>query len=191
VEEVLLRTRCKVSEGEMALTAGEYKYTLPTGVLAIVEMKLTSGGEEHVFEPTSDAEVWRMLRSNPNTSSGARYYALSGANLLLVYPTPAAADTVYFLYVPRPATLSGAGDTPSEIPSEFHKAVTKYALKEAADWADDVSAAQGARYEEEFDKEIARIRKAISRKRGQRLGRVVIGRRPLAETTSSRSRDLG
>ena len=177
VTDVLLRTHCKVSSATLTLTSGTEDYTLDTNILRIIDMFVTSDLQDYAMERKTVAEILALRRSVASNTSPSRYYAVAGSNLLMVYPTPSSADVVTMYYVPRPATLSTGSDTPSEIPSEFHKLVEWYALSEAADYDDDGSSNVGANYLARYEKGIAEAKAAISRK-GGRPARAIPGRRP-------------
>lgn len=185
VTDFLLRTRLKVSPATMTLTSGEDDYTLPTGILQIIDLYTTSGGNSYRLERVTPFEILELRRASGSTDSPARRYAVAGSNLLMVYPTPDAADTVTLYYVPRPATLSSGSDTPSEIPSEFHKAIELFALAEAADYDDDQTSAQGQRYRDEYEKWVQRARRAVTLKGGSRLAPTQVGRRRFVPHDSS------
>jgi len=168
VESVVLRTRCKVLPATITLTAGTSNYTLPTAILAILDIYVTSGSSDYGLERASPSEIL-LRRRNSTNDSPPRLYAIDGANMLMVYPTPSAADTLHVTYTPRPATLASGSDTPSEIPSEWHKLVTFYALSRAADFDDDASSQMGERYRGLFEQGLAEMRRTLTVKGGRRL----------------------
>lgn len=190
VTDVVLRTRCKVSSTTIAMSAGTKDYTLDTAILQILEAYITSSNQDYALERITVEEILRLRRTTASNTSPARYYALAGANLLMVWPTPSASDTITVYYVPRPATLSSGSDTPSEIPTEFHKLVEWYALAEAADYDDDGSSGVGAYYLQRYEKGIAEAKKAIARKGRTRLARNIPGRQTRI-TPAVPSQDLG
>lgn len=174
VTDVLLRTSCNVAVATASETSGDGDYTLDAAILKVVGWQFTSTAE--TFQPervTIEELLWR--RSYPVTSAyPASAYAVAGSNLLMVYPTPSAADTLTIYYVPRPATLSAGTDTPSEIPTEFHPAVELYALWKLGSMSDDQSSGQGERYRTQYEGSdgtggmIARLRGHVNRKGGRR-----------------------
>lgn len=168
VLDCLVKTHCKVSPLTMTLTSGEKNYTLPSQILVIIDLFTSSQGSDYHFERMTPQEILAMRR-NASGSSPARYYATSGANLLMVYPTPTAADTLTGIYVPRPATLSAGADTPSEIPAEWHKLVSFYALWRMADADDDASSEMGERYRALYEVGVREARTAVLKHGGTRL----------------------
>lgn len=169
VAEVVAETKSKVAVATAAITAGEPDYEMDTAILRILWVQNADGYE---LEPTAPDDILR-LRLN-GAADVTRRYAVDGSNMLMLYPTPAAAGTLTLRYVPRPVTLSSGSDTPSEIPSEFHRAVTWYALWQGADYDDDQTSAQGARYQQLYEQQLARIRGRLQKKRGRRLPRAQV-----------------
>lgn len=185
VTKVLSRTHCKVVCADLTMTSGTWKYTLPTSSLAIKEVWITSSGQNYRLERVTTDEILDFRTSTTDSNSPSRYYAVEGANLLLVWPTPSAADTLEIFYVPSPATLSSSSDTPSEIPSEYHTAVERYALWKLSSAVDDVTSAQGQRYRDEYEQELYQLRKHLRNKGGRRLAPAKVGRRPIVPHDNS------
>lgn len=150
VVDMLLRTHVYVSSTTIALSANTSDYTLSSTILAIEDIYLTSGGANYRVKRLATTDLIN-LRLFSVTTSPVQMYALSGANLLLVYPTPAAADTLNVYYIPRPTALSAVGDDPSSaslggIPSEYHPGLELYMQWKAADAFDDGSSSNGETY---------------------------------------------
>jgi len=184
-EDVLVRSRCKVNCADMTLTANEWRYTLSTTPLAVLEVWTeSSAGLTVPFERTTSEHILK-LRAGLATNNGApvRYYATEGADLFLVWPTPTSAETVKLLYVPRPTAMSATSDSPSYIPSEHHKALEFYALWQAADYDDDGSSQVGEVYRVQYEGVdgrggiLRRIRQGNRWKGGRSLGPARVGRR--------------
>lgn len=133
VVDVLLQTGVYRTSANTTLTAGQSDYTLDTGILRIYDAYTTSNSERYKIEAVSPYEITELRNTaGDDRSSPAIYYALSGANLLMVYPTPSSADTITFYYTPRPTALSsGSHDTSNStyggIPDEFYPALVEYA----------------------------------------------------------------
>lgn len=172
VVDVVLRTGCKVSSDTITESAGTGDYELNAEILRVVGWDWTGVSATLIPERvTVDELLWR--RNVPVDSSyPATAYAFTG-NLLMVYPIPAAADTITVYYVPRPATLSAGSDTPSEIPAEHHPAVELYALWKLGSMDDDQSSGQGERYRIQYEGQdgnggmLARIRGQVNLKGGR------------------------
>lgn len=172
VSYVTAEGQTKVATATAALTANVGDYTLDTGVLRLLWVQNST----RQLEPANPTEVLLRRLNTASSSSTPLIYAVNGANMLMVYPTPTAADTLTIYYVPRPVTLSSGSDTPTEIPAEFHRLVTLYALWQAGDYDDDQSSAQGVRYKQDLDEGIRDMRSRVNLKRGQRLPRASVSR---------------
>lgn len=197
VREVLLDTHCYVAKATMNLSANVGDYDLPTTILAIHDIYVTSGGEDGMFERVSADEILRRRRADAAVAATGttRYYAVNGANMLMVYPTPAAADTITIYYVPRPTELSSSAHDPSSttyggVPVEYHKAIEFYALAEGADYDDDSSSAQGERYRALYERQILKTKRRIRNRGGRSLGRATLGRRSRRYLSGDPSADV-
>ena len=189
ITDFLLQTSCKVQPATMTLTAGTADYTLDTAALLIKDIYVTSAGSTYGFEEVTMAQMIELRRRSSTSGSPSRFYAVSGGNLLMVYPTPSAADVLTLFYVPRPAALSVTSASPDEIPVEYHKAVEYFALAEGADYDDDQTSAQGQRYREEYERWVMKARKYLNRKGNVRLPKIQVG--PTWAGRTSRSQDVG
>lgn len=178
VADVVMRTGCRIRSATMSMTAGTSDYTLDTAIMKIYDAYVTVGSAQYQMEVASADDILTLRRTTTANASPAQYYAVAGSDLLMVYPTPATADTVTVYYVPRPSTLSISSDTPSEIPAEFQKAVEFYALREAADMSDDQSSQVGATYQALYEQWIKRINKWVWMKGNHRLPRAQVQRSP-------------
>lgn len=166
VVDVLRETGCNVDSTTVTPGASA-DYALAVSVLGILDMYTTSGSSNSRLEQVTVPDMLQM-RLNGSTAAGpTSYYALAGTDLMLFYPTPAAADTFTMYVVPKPTAMSVSSDDPSSaslggVRTEFHKAIELYALAEAADYDDDGSSAQGARYRERYHEELGRIKRSIN-----------------------------
>lgn len=178
VEYVVGEGQTKVASATSTLEAGVGDYDLDTDILRVLWISSSSTDDSNAeCDPVGPTEILRRRLNSDSQSSPAFLYAIDGANLLMLYPTPAGADTLTIYYVPRPATLAETTDTPGEIPSEFHRLVVKYALWAAADYDDDQTSAQGTRYKQELDAGVREMKKRINQKRGRHLPRAIVARR--------------
>jgi hypothetical protein len=179
--DILRKTRCYVRADTMTMTANEKDYDLSSLVLVIMEMELT--GNYAAFDRVSGDELRRLRRSSVATDTTTYKYALEGANLVMVYPTPSSAVSIDIYYVPRPTALSAPADDPSAptfggVPAEFHEGIELYAMWKAADFDDDQTSAQGQRYKEAYDKYVKDMRSELRGKvRGPAPRAVVNARR--------------
>lgn len=194
VRDVLLRTRCKVIPATMALTAGESDYEIDATILALNEVTVTNSSSVHEMERVTPADILAYRRGQQAAEDFPRYYALDGANLLMVYPTPAAADELTLYYVPRPTEMTADANDPSAvtyggIPLEYHHLIELYALIEAADYDDDISSQVGQKYQADYEREIMRVKRFIQARGGRRRrGRMVVNRKRRSMVPHDRSR---
>lgn len=180
VVDVIVRTHCKVSTATVTLTAGQYDYTLDAAIMAINETFVTDVTQSVMYRLTRVSAPEILSYRVGNQFVGAppvRFYALDGSNLLMVYPTPAAADTITLYYVARPLTLILTTDTPSDIPAEWHKTVEYYALWQAGQYQNDAASQNGQVFLAMYEKELVKLRKAMQRMGGRRMSKAVVGNR--------------
>ena len=197
-EDVVRRTSCKVGTTTISLSASTGDYTIPTSYLHIMEVYTTTSGQSYSMQRTTAEDIIRRRIgvSTGFSSSPARYYATQGIDLLLVWPTPSAADSLSVYYVARPTALSASADLPSAIPAEFHQLIEYKACAEAADYAEMVISrgrmtptVDPTRWLLLYEKGLKELRVSVSRAGGRRLAPVRINRRltvPLIRST-----DLG
>lgn len=169
VVDVMLRTNCQMEPATMSLTAGTGDYELDTAVLKIYDAYVSVATVPYWMEYTSVDQILAMRRTTTANVSPAQYYSLGGANLFMVYPSPQSADTVTIYYLPRPATLSAATATPSEIPAEFHSCVEYYAFYRGASFTDDTSSRGGADYLQRYEFLIRQMKRDIGLKGKHRM----------------------
>jgi hypothetical protein len=169
VTDVLLRTDCRVRCATLTLTAGTWKYTVDAAIMKIMKAWLTNNTGGYELERMAVDDIVAMQLASATAVSPAQYYGFDGSDFLVIYPTPSTADTLNIFYVPRPATLSLSSDTPSEIPSEYQKAVEFYALREAADMSDDGTSQMGMQYLQLYEQWIKRIKKWVQMRGSHRL----------------------
>lgn len=179
VIDVLLRTRCYVTTATMSETSGTGDYTLDTGLLVANKAYVTASGTDFPMEPMGIDELID-LRLNATSASPARFYAVQGT-LVSVYPTPSAADTVTIFYVPRPTAMSSGANDPSTatyggIPAEFHVGLELYAQWKMGSQSDDASSGQGARYKQDYEEFLRRMKRQLTHKLGAKLPRARVGR---------------
>lgn len=180
ITDVIVRTRCNVIPATLTLTAGAYDYALPTQILAMDEC----------FSTDQSTNVWyRLNRVSPQQllnyrvgtqfagSPPVRWYALNGANLLMVYPTPTAADILTYYYVPRPAVLVNSSDSNTDIPAEWQKAVEYYGCWQAGKYINDGPSQNGNTFMQLYEQELVRLKKGMKQKGGLSLSNAVVGRR--------------
>lgn len=176
VVEVLLKTHCFVDIGELVLVPGTKDYRLDNTVLEILARTI-----EASFSPINVIAMDDMLdlRRGGNVSSPARYLAGEG-NLVMVYPTPSAADVIRFFYVPRPSAMTDDSHDPSNttyggIPAEYHRAIEYYMLWQGAEYDDKAAPAKPTDMMALFEKECRDVRTKHRRKFGRGLPPARVG----------------
>lgn len=172
--ELVLRTNAKVQKETFTLIVGTSDYTLPTTLLKIQQAYIVSTATPYNLQRVAPEQIISMRLSSSANVSPAQYYSLQGSDLFMIYPTPATADTLTVYYVARPTALSVSSDSPSDLPAEWHKGIEYYGLWQAAQYDDDASSHNGADYMQLFEALIARARREIAMKGGNRLPRVKV-----------------
>ena len=161
-------TRSKVSIATFTLTSGSADYTMDTEVLSIIDVYVTSTSVDYSLTRIAVDDLLTYRRNGATVqASPARYYAYTGGNLLMFYPTPNAADTITVYYVDRPTALSASSDSPSDVPAEYHPLIEWYALWRAADYDDDESSKQGDRYRQWYVEGLGKMRRDLNLKGGK------------------------
>lgn len=169
VTDVVNRSDCRIRCATLTLTAGAWKYTLPTTILKIMTCYVATSTGSYPLEMVSEDDIIAMQSASSASISPAQYYAVAGSDFLLMYPTPASADTLNIFYVPRPAVLSASSDSPSEIPAEFHRLVEYYAEARAASFSDDGGSQMGNSYRALYEQELRRMKRQVWLKGGHRM----------------------
>lgn len=191
VIDMLRRTHVYVTSAITSLTAGQGDYTLDANILAIEDIYTTSSGSNFRLSRKSSTDLIN-LRLYSVTTSPTQLYALSGANLLMLYPAPLTADSLTIYYVPRPTALVNTTDDPSTaswggIPSEFHYGLELYMMWKAGQAFDDENSQNGEVYRLQYegnpntrpgspagDGFIGQMKKDMRRKGGKHLAGVQI-----------------
>lgn len=189
---MLRRTHCYIKSETITLTANVGDYDLQSTnpeILAIDDLYLSSGGTNFRVRRESTTDILN-LRMYQVVTAPVQRYALSGANLLMVFPTPIQADVFTVYYVPRPTALASGTDDPSSvtlggIPKEYHYGLELYMQWKAGDAFDDESSSSGETYRrmylgdptapigtEQRDGFIGTMKKDIRRKGGKHLAGV-------------------
>lgn len=184
-ENVLARTRCRVHCGDLTTTAGTWKYRMPSESMSVLELWAEdSSGNVELFERTTTRHILDLRMGDTTSDDSLRYYAVEGMDFLLVWPTPASAGNLSFLYVPRPTPLSVSTDIPTYVPGQWQHAIELYATWKMADYDDDGSSQVGQMYRMQYEGTdgnggvLREIRQDKSRQGGRRLAPARAGRRP-------------
>lgn len=183
VVQFLRETKINVRRASLNATANEAVYTLDDDILAMQALW---------YAPAADAQSALLQARVPEDiinmqllavdTTNPRYYALAGANTILLHPAPASsADLLHILYVPRPAAMSTTADSPSAtanggIPEEYHDILEAYAKWKACEAEDHRMSQFGNVFKEEWNLGIARVRGEMKRKAGVVIAPVRVGR---------------
>lgn len=185
--DVCARVRPNITSSTITLTAGTADYTLATTYLAINELygtDVTSSVSYHLNRLSPQELMDYRIGTQFLGAPPVRFYALNGANLLMVYPTPQAADTITVYGQARPTMLAASGDTNTDIPAEWQHTVEYYACWKAGLYQNDAASQNGQVFRAMYEAEIVKMRKAMQHLGGRRMSKAVVGnwagtRRPI------------
>lgn len=192
VRDVLRKTNCYTDQ--VTVTPGAVsEYTLAATVLDIVDLAVQ--GQNTPPERLTNHQLRNYQRTNASSTGTVQFYAFSGNNLLLFYPTLSASTVIDLLVVPAPTAMSsGSHDvttaTYGGIPDDYVYLVELYAKIYLGSYDDDQTSAQGQRYRDWYREGVSEARKELQRKGGHRLSRVRVGPRRRI-TAHDSSTDLG
>lgn len=175
VLDFLARTHCTVDVGSVSATSGTWHYNLDDDILALINIwREDSDGNALNMVRVTPAEIIdyrRVLDSAIADSAITTYYATSGENLLLLYPTPASDYVLNFLYVPKPQAVSdGAHDfaieTYGRIPAQHHKALEHYVCWRAAEYNEQAVSQNGLSYAKLYEESVREAIRSANRMAG-------------------------
>jgi hypothetical protein len=181
VEQFLRETKLNVRLAQLNTTAGSANYTLDTDILAMqaVWYSPAADAQSALLQPSTPEDLVNM-RLLADTTLPPRYYALAGANTLMLHPTPETGDTLHILYVPRHTALAATADTPSatangNIPAEYHVILESYVKWKACEAEDHRMSQFGNVFKTEWDTGVAKVRAEVKKKAGVNIPSVRIG----------------
>lgn len=154
VVDMLKRTHCYIQSATMTMTVGVGDYRLDSAILAIDDVYMTSGTQSFRARRLSTTDLLNQ-RLFQVVTAPVTQYALAGADLLMVFPTPSQADVLTIYYVARPSLMATPTDDPSSaafggIPSEYHYGLELYMQWKAGDAFDDESSSSGESYRRQY-----------------------------------------
>lgn len=179
VIRVLEDTQCYVTETQFSgFDGSSTDYTLDSGILEVADMYLISGTVNYRLERESVDELIERKRMSTPVGEPTSYFAINGENMIQLWPAPGTGDNLLVYYTPVPTALSATADDPSNtqfggVPSYFHLAIIYWACSRAGSYDDDASSAQGQRYIQLYQEEIARARKHMRKRGGNRNARAI------------------
>jgi hypothetical protein len=191
ITQFLKDTKINVVTAAMATTEGVSDYTLDEDILSFTDVWYApaDGSQGVLLEPLDSRELLRMQMYEGSADVYPRYYAMQGAHLLLLYPTPSSSsDMVHILYTPRPGLISQADQQPSDetkgaIPQEFHVVIEAYVKWKAAQAEEHRPSEFGLTFQAEYERGISMVRSSMNRKKGVFQAPAKVGRRPLFPMT--------
>lgn len=181
LQQFLVETKAKVESQTVTMTIGSADYELPSDVLVVNQIEVTTTDGQVIPLAPIDPEEMLWRRRYPGAIP-IRYYSMQGANLLMLYPTPTEADTVTIYYVPYPTTVTTSNwetdlQSLAGIPSQFHHIVEYWVSFRAGDYSDDASSQNGMSYFQLWQLEVKQARGKIRRLQGRKRPFARAGRR--------------
>lgn len=131
VDDVLLRTHCRVELGDLTFTPGVSDYRVDSTVLALDEETISAN--TYPVALVTLGEIYERRRSPSAASTDSVTAIAVEGDLMLVYPTPASVGTLRYVYVAKPARFVDDTSDPSSatygaIPEEHHLCLEHYML---------------------------------------------------------------
>jgi hypothetical protein len=183
VVQFLRQTKLNVALASMAVTADQGNYTLDSDILAMQALWYApADSQSAIMTPLAPETLIQRRLFETGENTPPRYYALAGANTLMLWPSPTAStETLHILYVPRPAALSVTSDAPSatangNIPEEYHTILESYVKWKACEAEEHRPSESGASFRQEWEQGIAQVRGEVKKKAGVQIPSVIVGR---------------
>jgi hypothetical protein len=184
VVQFLRETKMNTRLAALAVTAAQEDYTLDTDILAMQGLwyEPATTIQQILLQPVAVETMFELRLPTAVVNPTVKYYALSGAHTLMLYPAPpSSSDILHIMYVPRPAALSATSDAPSatangNIPSEYHPILEAYAKWKGAEAEEHRGSDNGLQFQAQWEREIAKIRGEMKRKAGMVQPPVRLGR---------------
>lgn len=185
VIQFLVETKCYTRTVAMALTADQGDYDMDADILSMKNLWIEGADGTNVPLKQVDAsEIIGRRTLEQAANPTVRMFALDGANMLRLYPSPSSSsDVLHATYVPSPTALSASGDAPSAsanggIPAEFHIILEDYVKWKAAEYANDQASSGGQAYKASWAEGVMRAKGKMARKAGVVVGSARVGRGP-------------
>jgi hypothetical protein len=182
VEQFNRETKLNVVTAALSVTGGEGTYTLDTDILAMQALWYApADAQSALLTPLAPETLIERRLIETGEETAPRYYALAGANTLLLWPNPTSdSETLHVLYVPRHTALSVTSDSPGDsahgnIPAEYHPILEAYAKWKACEGEDHRMSQFGNVFKTEWDTGVAKVRAEVKKKAGVNIPSVRIG----------------
>ena len=195
VEQFLVETKLPKQEATLSLTANRGDYSLDSRILSFEDIYFVpaNGSQSYLLTPVDSREIRRRRLSQAAADLNTSLYALEGANLLMLYPSPVSnTDAVHIIYVARASSaLAATADDPSatgygRIPTEWHPVLEAYAKWKASEYND---SPRWEAWKQEWEMGLVKSKIKTSTKGGTRLPTATFGRPRRAPLTPGT--DLG
>jgi len=183
VEQFNRETKLNVATASLAVTADQDTYSLDSDILSMQALWYVPADAQSALLTALAPETLierRMIETGESTAP--RYYALAGANTLMLWPAPTAStETLHILYVPRHNALSTTAHSPDDplkgnIPAEYHTILESYAKWKACEGEDHRMSQFGNVFKEQWDTGVAKVRAEVKKKAGVNIPAVRLGR---------------
>lgn len=183
IEQFNRETKMNVIKASMSVTADQADYTLDTDILAMQALWYAPADAQSALLVPLAPEVLverRLFQTGEETPP--RYYALAGANTIMLWPSPTtSSEKIHILYVPRHTALAATADTPSatangNIPEEYHTTLEAYAKWKACEAEDHRPSQFGRTFHDEWVVGLGQARADAKRKAGVQMPQVLVGR---------------
>jgi hypothetical protein len=130
VLDFLVRTRVRVTLGDLVLTPTVGDYRLDANILALTEAYIPGSTDKLLIVGLDDIIELRRVNASLPQGFGTQRMGIEGS-LAMVWPTPTAADTIRYVFVPKPTAMSAdandpAVDTYGGVPEEYHEGLLLY-----------------------------------------------------------------
>jgi len=183
VEQFLRETKLNVALASMAVTADQGDYTLDSDILAMQSLWYApADAQSALLVPLAPETLVQRRLFDSGEETPPRYYALAGANTLMLWPVPTAnTERLHILYVPRPTALSATADSPDVadnggVPAEYHSILEAYVKWKACEAEEHKPSENGAVFMREWQAGVAQVRGDIKKKAGMNVPTVRLGR---------------
>lgn len=137
--DIVVTSQLKITVANASLTGGLSVYDLSTdlgitdfGALQYLEYLALGATQSYILEPIAADEILALTATNP--IGAARQYAFLGLDTIRLWPVPqATGDILKVYYAQTPTELTTAGQSPTDIPSQWHWLITIGAAARLAD----------------------------------------------------------
>ena len=179
-DEILRRTRVRLTSTTLATTANVRDYDLPVEALSIQSVEAPSGSNPATSLERVSADQIKYW-SGSGSPDPVRAFAVDG-QMLLLYPIPTSVYNLTIHYVPRATLMSLDAHDPETvtyggIPRELHYAIVEWMLYKANRRSNDQPSQNGRANLQDFEKALQEVKRYIN-KRGGPLSPARVGRRP-------------